>query len=221
MEIRESLLKRIKDIRKDEIKIDPEQNIKQEQMLSEFRMEIMTILLKLVDKDAASIDNLKEISQDLLRFKMSISNEIMRMLMLPQATTGKQQQPTGDCSECEVLKEISFKIENLVACADKEEGEDAEEPEDTAEEGSGDKAEPGAECMPPVMYAMDLISVNELIDTEIKNLYNSLITAIEEDERQKLFKKLEDYKSLRDTIDDIITKLMSQTDEEKLKKLVT
>jgi len=71
------------------------------------------------------------------------------------------------------------------------------------------------------MYAMDLISVNELIDTEIKNLYNSLITVIEEDERQKLFQKLEEYKSLRDTVDEMITKLMSQTDEGKLKKLVT
>lgn len=227
MEIRESLLKRIKDLRKEEIKTDPEQNIKQEEMLSEFRMEIMTILLKLVDKDAASIDKLKEISQDLLRFKMSISNEIMRMLMLPQATSsGKQTQPTGDCSECDVLKDISFKIENLVACADKEEGEDAQEQEQepeadaSAEDGSGDKAKPGDECMPPAMYAMELIAVNELIDTEIKNLYNNIVTTTEEEERQKLFKKLEDYKSLRDTVDDMITKLMSQTDEEKLKKLV-
>jgi len=227
MEIRESLLKRIKDLRKEEIKTDPEQNIKQEEMLSEFRMEIMTILLKLVDKDAASIDKLKEISQDLLRFKMSISNEIMRMLMLPQATSsGKQTQPTGDCSECDVLKDISFKIENLVACADKEEGEDAQEQEQepeadaAAEEGSGDKAKPGDECMPPAMYAMELIAVNELIDTEIKNLYNNIVTTTEEEERQKLFKKLEDYKSLRDTVDDMITKLMSQTDEGKLKKLV-
>merc|ERR1712106_201667 len=208
MEIRESLLKRIKDIRKSEIQIDPEQNIKQEQMLSEFRMEIMTILLKLVDKDAVSIDKLKEISQDLLRFKMSISNEVMRMLMLPQAKAGKQTQPTGDCSECDVLKDISFKIENLVACADKEEGEDGEEQEqepaeDAPEEGADDKAKPGEECMPPAMYAMELIIVNELIDTEIKNLYNNIVTTTEEEERQKLIKKL-----------------MSQTDEDKLKKLV-
>ena len=227
MEIRESLLKRIKDLRKEEIKTDPEQNIKQEEMLSEFRMKIMTILLKLVDKDASSIDKLKEISQDLLRFKMSISNEIMRMLMLPQATSsGKQTQPTGDCSECDVLKDISFKIENLVACADKEEGEDAQEQEQepeadaAAEDGSGDKAKPGDECMPPAMYAMELIGVNELIDTEIKNLYNNIVTTTEEEERQKLFKKLEEYKSLRNTVDDMITKLMSQTDDEKLKKLV-
>merc|ERR1711872_489306 len=98
MEIRESLLMRIKKLRKDEIETDPNQDIKQEQMLSEFRMEIMTILLKLVEKDAASVDKLKEISQDLLR--------------LPQASgTGKTTAPTGDCSECDVLKDISFKIE--------------------------------------------------------------------------------------------------------------
>merc|ERR1719339_215569 len=145
--------------------------------------------------------------------------------MLPQATSsGKQTQPTGDCSECDVLKDISFKIENLVACADKEEDaqEQEQEPEAdaAAEEGSGDKAKPGDECMPPAMYAMELIAVNELIDTEIKNLYNNIVTTTEEEERQKLFKKLEDYKSLRDTVDDMITKLMSQTDEGKLKKLV-
>ena len=125
-----------------------------------------------------------------------------------------------------MLKDISFKIENLVACADKEEGEDAQEQEQepeadaAAEDGSGDKAKPGDECMPPAMYAMELIGVNELIDTEIKNLYNNIVTTTEEEERQKLFKKLEEYKSLRNTVDDMITKLMSQTDDEKLKKLV-
>eukprot|EP00092_Neocalanus_flemingeri_P080997 GFUD01101095.1.p1 GENE.GFUD01101095.1~~GFUD01101095.1.p1 ORF type:complete len:623 (-),score=238.28 GFUD01101095.1:389-2257(-) len=219
MEIRESLLKRIKKIRKGEIQIDPEQNIKQEEMLSEFRMEIMTILLKLVDKDAATIDKLKEISKDLLRFKMSISNEVMRMLMLPQATTRTVTTQTGDCSECDVLKEISTKIENLVVCADKEEGEDAQDAE-IVQEPEGNEAGAGQVCMPPAMYAMDLIGVNELIDNEIEGLYTSLITTTEEDTRLKQFEKLKDFKSLRETIDEMITKLMSETDDEKLKKLV-
>ena len=146
--------------------------------------------------------------------------------MLPQATAGEQQLTSGDCNECDVLMEISDKIESLVGCASGEEGmntkeADVRQAEATEEEGSGDKAEPVAECMSPDMYAMDLISLNELIDTEIKNLYNSLIAAIEKDKRGKLFKKLEYYKSVRNTVDDIITKLMGQTDEEKLKKIVT
>jgi len=220
MEIRESLLVRIKALRKDEIETDPNQDIKQEQMLSEFRREIMTILLKLVDKDAASIDKLKEISQDLLRFKMLISNEIMRMLMLPD-TRGPAPTPKG-CEECNVLRNITNKFENLVACADKEEdGEgDAQEQEQEQESGAGPDDAPEAECMPPAMYAMELIGVNEMIDEEIKNLYNRIVTTTEEDERQKLFKKLEDFKSLRDTVDDMITKLMSTSEDDKIKKLV-
>ena len=51
---------------------------------------------------------------------------------------------------CDVLKEMICKIENLVVCADIEE-EDSKNPvagdaDVTAEEGSGDNAEPGAEC---------------------------------------------------------------------------
>jgi len=221
MEIRESLLVRIKALRKDEIETDPNQDIKQEQMLSEFRMEIMTILLKLVDKDAASIDKLKEISQDLLRFKMLISNEIMRMLMLPDTRGPATITPKG-CEECNVLRNITNKFENLVACADKEEDEegDAQEQEQEQESGAGPDDAPEVECMPPAMYAMELIGVNEMIDEEIKNLYNRIVTTTEEDERQKLFKKLEDFKSLRDTVDDMITKLMSTTEDDKIKKLV-
>jgi len=178
----------------------------------------MTILLKLVDKDAASIDKLKEISQDLLRFKMLISNEIMRMLMLPD-TRGPAPTPKG-CEECNVLRNITSKFENLVACADEEEGGDADGVEQEQESGAGPDDAPEAECMPPAMYAMELIGVNEMIDEEIKNLYNRIVTTTEEDERTKLFSKLEDFKSLRDTVDEMITKLMSQSEDDKIKKLV-
>lgn len=69
MEIRESLLERIKAIRKedDSVTICPEQNIKQEEKLSELRMEVMSILLQLVETEAASVDNLKEIGTSLLQ----------------------------------------------------------------------------------------------------------------------------------------------------------
>ena len=67
MEVRESLLERIKAIRKedDSITICPEQNIKQEEKLSELRMKVMSILLQLVETEAASVDNLKEIGTSL------------------------------------------------------------------------------------------------------------------------------------------------------------
>merc|ERR1712013_182466 len=92
--------------------------------------------------------------------------------------------------------------------------------EQVIESGAGPDDAPEVECMPPAMYAMELIGVNEMIDEEIKNLYNRIVTTTEEDERQKLFKKLEDFKSLRDTVDDMITKLMSTSEDDKIKKLV-
>ena len=79
MDIREVILTRIKAIRKaeDSVVICPEQkNIKQEEKLSEFRMEIMSILLKLVESEAAS--NLKDISSQLLKFRSSITGEVRR-----------------------------------------------------------------------------------------------------------------------------------------------
>ena len=212
MEIRESLLNRIKDIRKEVIKTDETQNVKQEAMLSDLRMEIMTILLKLVDKDAANIDKLKEISKDLLNFKMSVSSEIMRILMLPQSTSNPTPDPPNleDCP-CGVLTNISEKIDNLLKCAEGGAKDGAKDADEDTEEASGD-------CPPPEMYAMELITINEEIDTDIKNIYNSLVSTVEDDVRKKLFKDLNDKKSIREGIDELITKLMTQTDKEKLTK---
>ena len=107
MEIRESLLDRIKMIRKEEIYVDPDQNIRQEEMLADFRMSVMEILLKLVDKNAAKTEHLKEISQDLLRFKIALGNEVMRILMLPEKTSGPVR-PDRDqsCFQCASLVDI-------------------------------------------------------------------------------------------------------------------
>jgi len=74
--------------------------------------------------------------------------------------------------------------------------------------------------MPPAMFAMELITCNEKVDEEIKNLYETIIAAEEEAERNNGFDSLNSYKKLRDSIDDVITELMDETDDEKLKKIV-
>ena len=194
MEIREKILTRIKDIRKNVIKIDPDQKINQEKMLSEFRTEIMTILLRIVDGSESSVEKLKEISQDLLRFKLSVNNEVMRLLMLPSAgKTTNQPVGGGDCSECDLLAEISYKVENIIACAKQDKPiEDIDLPTDqqgvsrpdvAGKIAKDDKPEPGTFCMEPSMYAMELITCNDNIDTEIKNLYNKLVIEIDDEKR--------------------------------------
>ena len=84
MKIREQILKRIKSIRKKKIKICPEQSINQEEMLSQLRVNVMSILLKLVAKDAPTLEKVKEINKDLLNMRENVNVEIMRILMLPQ-----------------------------------------------------------------------------------------------------------------------------------------
>jgi septum formation topological specificity factor MinE len=81
MEVRESILARIKDIRKEKVEICVGHNVKQEEKLSEFRMDIMEILLKLVELDASSVDSLREVGDDLIAFRLKISTEVMRILM--------------------------------------------------------------------------------------------------------------------------------------------
>jgi len=232
MEIREKLLTRIKNIRKNIIKIDPEQNIKQEKMLSEFRMEIMTILLKIIDGSDATVGKLKEISQDLLRFKLSVSNEIMRLLMLPKAgKAGSQEVTGGDCTECDLLEDMNYKIDNLIACAKEDkpiedidlptEQEVISRPEAAGRKSNEEKPEPGTFCVDPNMYAMELITCNDDIDTEIKNLYNNLVIETDNERREANMKNLDFYKSTRNQVDVVITKLMNLDDVTRLKKTVT
>merc|ERR1711892_278449 len=178
MNIRENLLARIKGIRKEKIRVCPEQNIKQEQKLSEFRQDIMSVLLKLVAADTATTDSLKEIGNDLLRFKTSAGQEVMRLLMLPENKVSVI--PQGDCSECKTLEDLNKKLEMLKECAAKkddtdDDGDDADDDDATAAAGTEQTADDDAgsgECPPPEMYSMELITATENVDKEISNMYN-------------------------------------------------
>ena len=158
-----------------------------------------------------------------------VSDEVMRLLMLPQpkGCDPNEKPPTdGNCPECQPIDELSKKIENLIKCAEKKEEKEGEvteqeEAEEEVEEGAEEEgAEEEGECMPPAMFAMELITCNEKVDEEIKNLYETIIAAEEEAERNNGFDSLNSYKKLRDSIDDVIIELMDETDDEKLKKIV-
>lgn len=77
LEIRDTVLKRTKDIRtgEGEITICPEQGVNQEQFLSMVRMDIMTVLLSLIEPDAATTEKLQVelMIYDLFFFKQGVS----------------------------------------------------------------------------------------------------------------------------------------------------
>merc|ERR1711990_823187 len=173
MEVRESILARIKDIRKEEIEVCVGHNVKQEEKLSEFRMDIMAILLKLVDLDANSIESLREVGDSLIAFRLKISTEVMRILMLP-APCNSRPPPNTKCPECDALEKLKKTLEKLRDCAaDKKEDDAAAD--DAAADDAGDDAaagdgaddggaDGGAECMEPPMFAMELIGANGDLD---------------------------------------------------------
>merc|ERR1711992_516158 len=128
--------------RKEEIEVCFGHNVKQEEKLSEFRMDIMAILLKLVDLDANSIESLREVGDSLIAFRLKISTEVMRILMLP-APCNSRPPPNTKCPECDALEKLKKTLEKLRDCAT--EKEDEEQTEDTAEDAAGDAAEDGAD----------------------------------------------------------------------------
>ena len=202
MEIREDLLSQIRELRKDGVAEDG--RIRAGEKLSEFRMDVMTILLSLVDEEAANAENLKEISRLLLAFKQKLSNEVMRILMLPPPTGTTKVPSSDDCEGCEIYTEMKDDLRNITVCSE----------EDSCE-------------LPANMWFMYLISVTDLIDARIKELYNQLIGTTEDIQRQLYRDLLDTLKQIRDGdggregIDEIISKMIEAGDDEKdLKSLI-
>jgi len=199
MSIREELLEQIRVLRKDGIAADG--RIRAEEKLSEFRMDVMTILLNLVDGEAANVVNLKDISRLLLAFKQKLSNEVMRILMLPPATGGVPPTTSDDCEGCKIYTDMKKNLTELLNC--------------TAA-GNCDQE--------PKMWFMYLITVTDSIDARIKALYNLLIGTTEDIQRQLYRDLLDTLKQIRDGdggregIDEIISKMIDAGDDEKDQK---
>jgi len=218
MEVRVSLLDRIKDIRKGEEEVCPDQGVRQEKGLSAIRKEVMELLLKIIDGSPASLDKIKSISKDLLRLKLVVQNEVMRLLMLP--APGSTNIVSSDaCADCQGLQTISAQLNSLLECA----GERPIEDIDLPVGGSPVVERPtarAAECPQPQMFSMQLIAINERIDNEIKTLYNLLVIEIEEDARSKHIARLDFFKTIRASVEEVITNLMKEDEDDKLKRVI-
>jgi len=109
----------------------------------------------------------------------------------------------------------------LIKCASKEDGADQQEATEQQEE------EDSCAELDPTMYAMELITCNEKVDEEIKNLYQQIVGSVDDSERQKGFDSLNGFKGIRNQIDEVIKSLLDETPDDcdedcqkKLKKIV-
>uniref|UniRef100_A0A0K2TTR8 Uncharacterized protein n=1 Tax=Lepeophtheirus salmonis TaxID=72036 RepID=A0A0K2TTR8_LEPSM len=212
LEVRDDILTRTKAIRTgdESVPICPEQNIKQEDFLTQIRMDIMSVLLALIEKDAASHEKLKEIGKQLLVIRTKANGEITRMIML-RTTSVSIRSGNGEC-DCGILGEVVDDL-NTVVDGKKPDAKDNEvDKEQSPEE---DKEKTKEELI------TDLTMTLMKIDSEIRNLYSTILTEVEEEKRQDLSKELYDLKKVSTDLHAVISKAADiEDDPEAIKKLI-
>lgn len=230
MEVRETILERIKQIRRGEAVTCVKGRIHQDKRLEEMRMQVEDVLLKLVKKQAASISGLKQISLALLGWKKSVGDEVMRVMMLPEVNVKEKFEILAECEECRKIEEISFRVENLLTCVEREEeifteenfanifGRFGGEFDNTANEE--EKLIPGDFCESPDKYATEVLVVIDIVDAELKLTYNKLITNKDGGKRKKYQDNLSFYSSTRNTLENVMQELMEEAEDEKEKTIV-
>ena len=93
------------------IKICAGQGVNQEQFLTLVRMDIMSVLLKLIEPNSATPEKLQEIGRELLAVRSKINAEITRIIMLKEAKALPQAR-SSEC-DCGILKEISDGLQEV------------------------------------------------------------------------------------------------------------
>jgi len=199
--IRDAVLDRVKAIRTgdDSIQICPEQGIKQEEFLASLRMDIMTVLLRLIEQDAATPEALQDIGKQLLAIRTTVNGKISEIIMLREnlvvGTTG------GDEEDCDagILPEVLASLDAVIATA------------------TDEKAAGGEEDEPVAMLTMVLMTV----DGRIGSLYNEILGQLDEAKRGKANNELLQLKDISRSVNEVLIKLIDEDSEAKVKRILT
>merc|ERR1719244_546846 len=131
--------------------------------------------------------------------------------------------------DCEIYANIKKKLEYLQKRAEEESegvdddsdgGDDTADGADDGADGAADGADDGS-CVAPLMYNMQLLTLTEEIDKAITGLYEALVAEKDEGTKQDLLDKLTGLKNIREKVDEITKKLLKETEDDKLKRVIT
>jgi len=192
--IRDSVLDRVKLIRQrdESITICEDQGIKQEDFLSELRLDIMTVLLRLIESDAASEPALQEVGKLLLLVRTKVNGKITALIMLREI--GPTIPDDDECADCAFLKRIKKELDEIIT-------------------GNG---ESGEETI--TMLTMTLMN----IDAQVGALYNNILAEVDETLRTKATEQLKQLKDISKEIDATLSQMVDDPDNaNKIKRLVT
>jgi hypothetical protein len=196
LELRKTVLDRIKQIRAGEVEINPKLNIKQEAFLNELRMDIMGVLLMLVEKDADNLESIQAVGKSLLAIRVKCVSQVMRLIMLRD--TGAPVNP-GDC-KCEPFETLS----------------NTTSPDVVKEAGGGDGA------MVLNHLNMQLMTV----DSSLEMKYMEILQEDDEEKRKEREDELFNLKEVSNCLNDVMIDVSAavtpdkETDENKLNRIL-
>lgn len=200
LELRKTVLQRIKDIRSKTVMTNPALNIKQEEYLNELRMDIMGVLLMLVEKDADNLESLQAVGKELLSIRMKIVAKNMQLIMLREG--GRISSQEGDCD-----------------CAPLDELEETLDTDKVKEAGGGEEALDGAKVLEHLN--MQLMSVDSAVEVK----YMDILQEDDEEKRKELEDGLFDLKEVSNCLNDVMLEVSAtmkdgETDSNKLKRVI-
>ena len=217
LEIRDDILDRTKAIRTEdgEITICPEQGIKQEEFLTNLRMDVMAVLLRLIEPDAATTDSLKEVGRQLLSIRTTVNGKITQLIMLRENTVVTD---SGEDCDCGILSTILKGLDEIIG-VDKKEDEEETDGEDAVDEegGQGESQSEGGEDGPVGQLTMILMTV----DNRIGVLYNEILGQLDENQRSKSSEELFNLKEISKSINEVLTKLVGEDNESKIARILS
>ncbi|TRY76845.1 hypothetical protein TCAL_06875 [Tigriopus californicus] len=229
--IRDAILGRTKAIRskEDSVKICPEQNIKQEEFLTQIRMQIMSVLLSLIEKDAATPEKLQDVGKQLLAIRTKVNGEITRMIMLRESAATTRSAPKDDC-DCGILGELVEGLDNVIN--QEKNQDDAEEqpnqeariqfPDQEGEDGADAQAQ-GAAGEGGDSPVQQLTMLLMTVDAEIRKLYNEILGELDDTARDVLSQELQDLKGISNSLHEalsLLSDLNPEEDQDDIEKIL-
>ncbi|QQP40805.1 Uncharacterized protein FKW44_014977, partial [Caligus rogercresseyi] len=162
-------------------------------------------------------DETKGIGKQLLFIRTKSNGEITRMIML--RTSSISVRPgNGEC-DCGILDEVVY-VHAMVGGRSKR-IVDGKKPDDEDNEVDKDKEPEEEEAKSKDELVTELTMTLMKVDGEIRNLYSTILTEVEEEKREDLSKELYDLKKISTDLHAVISKAADiEDDPEAIKKLI-
>jgi hypothetical protein len=104
-----------------------------------FPTQIMTVLLSLIEPDAATPGKLQDVGKQLLSIRTKVNGEITLMIMLRESS-GPSTRDSGDC-DCGILGDVVKGLDEVIDMGEEKGDEDDAEIVEEGDDAEGDRTD--------------------------------------------------------------------------------